>query len=368
MRCCSCNEDLTYQASFELPCPSKHNQCSHCFSTTMASRSCDFYFSCPCNGMKELSSWKTKTVSKQVQYEIKKPDADEHPLQYHYHHCKSNPEDPFLTKKSYVTFSSVDKKGNFLHTTSEILGDNKADEQSEKEKVKLEQIFAMFNPIIAQASKECYNFEEPLFGSSEMNESETLATERTIFDIARHDQTLLYRCLFALTTGYTISFDESRDSNSSNCRRQDPIILGKRSAKMKNLQSRVFVCADIIRNAKTCEKSALKNHIGNLLLVHGANQAVCKILNKLGISTCKESIRLNVKETTHKKLSSGIPLLKKAYDLFLVLYDNIGFRRKGGGKKLKGVGYDQYTAVTIHRISKETLEDWGIYQGRKEGK
>ena len=43
----------------------------------------------------------------------------------------------------------------------------------------------------------------------------------------------------------------------------------------------------------------------------------------------------------------------------MMLYDNIGFRRRGG--KTCGVGYDQFTALQIIEIKKEDLMKWGVY-------
>ena len=44
------------------------------------------------------------------------------------------------------------------------------------------------------------------------------------------------------------------------------------------------------------------------------------------------------------------------HDLWLVLYDNIGFRRCGSKP-----GWDQFIALQLVRIPKEVLKNWGLY-------
>ena len=53
------------------------------------------------------------------------------------------------------------------------------------------------------------------------------------------------------------------------------------------------------------------------------------------------------------------------FNLLMILYDNIGFRRRGG--KTTGVGYDQFTALQIVEIEKEDLINWGIYPDKEKG-
>lgn len=369
--CISCHTSLHPQATiFQLDCREQHHLCPNCFSEVMALKSCNYYFSCPCDINVKLNSWKTisgqvhqqhqrhPASSSQLQsrsFKLQQPDRNKHPIQYHYHLFTSQPNNPLLRETSYLSFSSVDEKKGFFHTTTEILGNNKADEQSKTEKNKLENIFAMFHPLLVAASKKMYSFSQPLFGCANQESDSGAEQSNTIYDFAKNDKTLLYRCLFALTTG-DVLYNQNEEE-------VDDEVVPTR--KLQNISSRVFTCADIIRNTKSGSKSSFRNHVGNLLAVHGVSQAVYDILNgPIGIATRRECVRKNVKAETREKLKAGISLAGRYYDLLLILYDNIGFKRRGGGKKMKGVGYDQYTAVTIHRIAKEKLQEWGIYKKR----
>ena len=72
-----------------------------------------------------------------------------------------------------------------------------------------------------------------------MSDNDTIVAEITIFDIAKQDNTLLYWCLYALTTGQDVTFDKANNYQ------QGPIISAKISAQMKNLRFQVFLCADV---------------------------------------------------------------------------------------------------------------------------
>ena len=335
--------------SFLLPCAEEHHLCPGCFSKVIAEKGCNFYFFCPCckqssSSNAKLSSWKVKyptstasnRVRQQIQHhQISEPDRENFPIQHHYNSFLKN--DPFASKKGYLTLSIVDKKRDILKViSSELFTDTKeAEEQSEEEKSKLETIFSLFNPILVQASRDQFYIAAP------SNQSYP-----SLHDIAMSDKTLLYRCLYALATG--------RKKNQH---------ATAASAASHNLSSLIFACSDMLRHAKDRNQSPLKEFMGKQLLVNGAPQALYKTLNRLGISTCNETVRLDSKLKMNNQFSTGFLFSQKKFNLFMVLYDNVGFRRRGGKKG--GVGYDQYTALQIIDIEKEHLIKWGVYPDRQ---
>ena len=62
----------------------------------------------------------------------------------------------------------------------------------------------------------------------------------------------------------------------------------------------------------------------------------------------------------------GYPLEGKKYDLFLILFHNLGFRVHGG--KNNKIGYEQYTALEIVNVPKELLIEWGVCPNKAENK
>ena len=114
------------------------------------------------------------------------------------------------------------------------------------------------------------------------------------------------------------------------------------------------------------ERGVLKNYVGNQLMVNCAPQAVYRVLNQIGVSTANETVRIDGIQDCKNRILKGYPLEGKKYDLFLILFDNLGFRVRGG--KNNKIGYEQYTALEIVNVPKESLIEWGIYPNKAENK
>ena len=54
----------------------------------------------------------------------------------------------------------------------------------------------------------------------------------------------------------------------------------------------------------------------------------------------------------------GLDTEGQKWDLFIILYNSIGFRSRGGKKS---VGYNQYTALQVICVLEEHLQEWGVY-------
>ena len=110
----------------------------------------------------------------------------------------------------------------------------------------------------------------------------------------------------------------------------------------------------------------MKEFISQQLMVNCAPHALYRVLNQIGVSNSNETVRVDAINDSKNKILAGYPLEGKKYDLFLILFDNLGFRIRGG-KTLK-VGYEQYTALELVNIPKESLVKWGVYPDKKENK
>ena len=293
----------------------------------------------------KVSKWTVKSPVKsprgQVRlvsesHELEPPDRDNNPISFHKYLFHQN-TDPLLYEKGYLTLSVVDKSNDVLKTiSSEVFFDGKdEEEQSDSEKKKLEIIFAMLNPVLTQSSNEAF------YIAPESNNN----SSPSLYDISKSDSTLLYHCVTALATGERL--------------KRDVMLEAEVPALVKNMKMTIFAACDMIRNARDRKRSALKDFMAKQLLVHAAPQALYRILNKLGISTCNETVRLDSIVKERANFSSGFSFAGKKFSLLMMLYDNIGFRRRGG--KTCGVGYDQFTALQIIEIKKEDLMKWGVY-------
>lgn len=331
----------------------------------MAKKGCSHFFSCPsCNakeatnhGCELLESWTIKypasTASNKIRqvseiHSLKKPDRRQFPIQYHHRAFKEN-KDPLVSKKAYLTLSVIDPESDELKIiSSELITDvkNGTEEQSEEEKMNIEKMFCILNPILVQASRENFFIAVP--------SAEKDGFAPTLHDIAICDSTVLHRCIFALATGFPVKKKVEREAEGRDI-----------SVRMQSLESTIFACSDMIRHAKDRRRSPLKDFMANQLLVHGAPQALYQKLNRIGISTCNFTVRLDNKNKTRDLFSRGFSFRNKRFNLLMILYDNVGFRRRAG--KTGGVGYDQYTALQIVDIPKEKLIDWNIYPSNIRG-
>ena len=65
-------------------------------------------------------------------------------------------------------------------------------------------------------------------------------------------------------------------------------------------------------------------------MVNCAPQALYRILNQIGISSSNETVRVDAIKGSKEVILDGYSFEGKKYDLFLILFDNLGFRVCGG--------------------------------------
>jgi hypothetical protein len=124
------------------------------------------------------------------------------------------------------------------------------------------------------------------------------------------------------------------------------------STKWRSRRAATFAATDIIRCLKKSKEGKLKRFVGRQMIANGASQGLWKILSKFGLVTDMKKERRNAIDMVNTEMMKGLTAIDP-HDLWLLLYDNIGF------KVLKG--YEQYTAMQWVRIPKETLCLWGLY-------
>ena len=247
------------------------------------------------------------------------------------------------------------KEGNgSLQVLSSQLGANNIDSMiSEKNKKILVSIFQLLHPILVSSSKQEFHRKYNDFSYP------TVLNDR-LFDIASLDTTCLFQCIYALSTGKLPPFSASETSELESTIKKKVIV-------------QVFAIAEMIRSQsipvkkkddEKGEKGFLREYVGKQLLVNCAPQALYRILNQIGISTSNETVRIEGINDCKNKILKGYSLEGKKYDLFLLLFDNLGFRVRGG--KNKKIGYDEYTALQIVNIKKASLIEWGVYPNKEK--
>ena len=235
-----------------------------------------------------------------------------------------------------------------LHVVTSVFNSESIDTATDKNaKESLVSIFQLLHPILVLSSRDQFNQKYNSLQSSGMIGQGSGDTEHcdTLFEMAVADDSCLSRCIFALATG-KIPVSEAAHLMQ----------------RKKMIESWAIV--DMIRNhSERSGRGALKDFIGKQLMVNCAPQALYRTLNYTGISTSNATVRLDSLKDSNAKILAGYSFEGKKYDLFLILFDNLGFRVRGG--KDNKVGYEQYTALEIVNISKKQLIEWGVYPNAK---
>jgi hypothetical protein len=342
---------------FQVPCENKHCFCPRCFSSMMASKGSMYYFNCPCGDKKQLDTWTiyypNNTSRRQMneKHSLSHPDPNVHPILHHHkQHSQAQHNDK---KEAFLSLSTVheDKKNAkepSLIAISSKLNVDQIYTMDEEDRTKLHFIFQLLHPILVQGSKNDLGatFEK----QNELN-------VKDLHEIAIQDKSVLFGCLFSLVTGL-LPPNGSADRNELKC---------KETNKNK-LLALVFVVTEMIRHAikgdrgniKSRGRSILKEYIANQFRVNNAPQSLYRLFNQLEISNSNEACRMDSIQSFQDKLNDGLNFKGKRYDLFLILFDNLGFRTRGAGR----VGYEQYTPMQIVNIKKESLIEWGVYPNR----
>ena len=335
------------------------------------------YFNCPaCNtddkSKERLTQWDIFAPQptrqgglrqKNETHSLTKPDSTLQPILRHHAASVMN------TKRGTVgadhatlslSMTKTDNKGNkTLQAVSAKLNTTNLDSTTnETDKKKITTIFQLLHSILVSSSKKEFhrNYNESFFCD---NGNEQL------FSMSILDTTCLFQCMYALSTGKVPPIPSK--------------VIELKSTEKKKIHIQVFTIAEMIRNQCILskkkdnwrgERGVLKHFLGKQLMVNCAPQALYRILCQIGVSTTNETVRVDAIQDCKKKILKGYPLDGKKYDMFLLLFDNLGFRVRGG--KDNKIGYEQYTALEIVNISKESLIEWGVYPNKenneKEGK
>lgn len=256
---------------------------------------------------------------------IRAPKLDSEPKQYHLSLDKESMEN---TCTLSVTVG-VKKTSSVLCIAAELNGGEDGDTNwNEETKRNVEQIFQILHPYFVSSN-----------GAPTSNDDYFSANNESLGDIASLDskESILHRCLYALGKGECVE-DMKNDT-----------------VRWKNLMCQTFTATDIIRNIARGSSGKLKRKVAGQLIACSASKALWKVLSKLGVAPSQEFTRLN--QTKRGAINIVKGLIKDRHDLIMILYDNIGFRRKGTTP-----GFEQFTAIQLLRITKEMLQKWGIYK------
>jgi len=254
-------------------------------------------------------------------FAIEPPSIEKDPKQYH-----KLMESEALKRSSILSITVPNDKGE-IATIAAVLDESTTPEEWDERTIdSLLTIFRFLNPYLVHQN-------DPGGDSltAYMNPDEELHLDD-------RDCSVLHRCIHAFAAQEFIYKEPSM------------------STKWRSRRAASFAATDIIRNLKFGSQGRLRRFISRQMISNDASQGLWKILSKFCLVTDMKKERRNAIDTVHTELMQGLPNLDP-HDLWLLLYDNIGFKVKKG--------YEQFTAMQWVRISKEKLTDWGLYP--KEG-
>ena len=360
--CSSCGSANINQFCFKLEC--NHNLCVPCFSKLSSNRGCDPFFSCPIHSCSHVSnSWNlcehkesfkhtrsglqiAEPYTDNTKFQIRKPDLLKEPKQYHQNLEFHEIYDTCILSITYPKLSPVTGCEVLACIAAEMRGKNADKDWGDKTKNNIEAIFQVLNQYLVRSGHDEDNSSE-----NDNNDNDEIDPEKdsdsffsgnyeSLDDIATEDSKLvLNRCIYALGMG-----------NVTSSQPNDTVLW-------KNLLCQSFTASDIVRNlsAGHGKKSGrLKKKVAGQLISCCASKALWKILSKLGIAPSQDFIRLGEDSSGLDKLQKGLRC--SCHDLILILYDNLGFRKKGSVP-----GFEQFTAIQLATLPKELLQLWGIY-------
>ena len=353
---------------FILPCKSHHTLCPLCFSSLMASKGAMHYYRCPCckggeDGKEKHTHWDVcapqvtprlgGSRQKSETHSLVPPNPTLNPVLHHHANYIMNEDrgggtsTPNKAFTLSLTRTKKNKEGKTtLHAISFTIPTENIDTTiSNENKKKLATFFQLLQPVLVLSSKKLFQNQHDQSSASESG--------NILFDAATSDNTCLFQCLYSLSTGRVPP--------------SIPEIIKSKSTQQKKVFVQIFGIVELVRSQCIWKgRSVLKNFVSQQLMVNCASHALYRVLNQIGVSNSNETVRVDAINDSKKKILAGYPLEGKKYDLFLILFDNLGFRIRGG-KTLK-VGYEQYTALELVNIPKESLIKWGVYPNRKENK
>ena len=183
-----------------------------------------------------------------------------------------------------------------------------------------------------------------LIESREMVEEENMIetfitpSRGTVNDDAVKDPnkcSVLHRCILALATGTVLGNEPNMNTS------------------FRNERLASLTASEIIRTLRGKKPGQLKNFMSRQLVAHNVPKAIWRMMTKIGIAPGIETLRRRTIKEVHEALMKKFQHLDP-HDIWLLLYDNIGFRVQ--------MGYQQHTALQWVRIPKDDVIQWrGIY-------
>jgi len=349
---------------FRLDCGSNCLICPGCFSECQATRQCSQIITCPNTDCQQChcSSWTVlypnETTTKRTRTGVERttvtagakvssgsirPHPQQDPIRNHYGMNES-------AREKFIGFSFSVAKGESFTTQSVLLAKNMPTTEMGEDQINcLETIARHLHGLLI--SNDAVDNDRPCHPlGQESKEGDFDVDEKTLFNYAMEDYSVLRRFIHALSYGEHLH--------------QFPIKLGGEdragfdSPKWRRLAVTTFAIADIIRTVRSTNAGIIKSTVDALLAGCDANSAIYSFLNRLGICSSWKTVRRHEKKNFGESLKQGVSARVQ-----LSKYNGIGNHNDNCGYKTggKNVGYLQTVLIIWVVYSVSMLVRLNIY-------
>lgn len=132
--------------------------------------------------------------------------------------------------------------------------------------------------------------------------------------------------------------------------------IQKNGPSFESQRGASFAASDIIRSLQQPRIGALKTIIGGQLVASPIPRGFQRILNKFGIAPSNQHNRIKELRASFETLQQSLGDEIDPHDLWMILYDNIGFRKCGNRP-----GWWQFVALQLLCVKRDELKTKGFY-------
>ena len=340
-QCSKCSVGVGHERSYFFLGGCKHILCGSCFVSVSHGRGCDPWYQCPDSSCSQLSygyyDAKLRHGQRRSDSEIRlvdeqkvlaEPDRRTDSFRYYKEQKRECRRTHTAFQVSYNNAGKVETISTFVPN-----GTTGIELSGEQEDALTSIGMKLHSTLLAQDKRE--QFQKPTVPFPSVG--------AVMDDIKTHCGTFR-RFLHGIATG-----DDLKE------------FIGKEADEYDHLDTRPsWAAAEILRAPTNPNKPGLFAQANaQLLNILGAADGLKKHLSKFRLCANKEAVRLADAEAVNAKIAEGWDLSDKIWDLFIILYDNIGFKRRGAKP-----GYDQYTAVKLESIPYDELKAVNVYSHR----
>jgi hypothetical protein len=267
-------------------------------------------------------------VTQERAVDIVPPHRDRDPVRFFHHETSQTVRhNTMMVSVVYLSLST-----SKYHTIAMRLPTDQS-VAPEQEQIKLKEIFLLLHPYVMNppASTPYRCFSHP----ADIPRPSAIAQPMELFAAARDDESLLFECILRLATGSSTLKAEAQN----------------RDGYWTSQLMAIFIAVEMIRRAASDKPGLFQQVLAEQLRLHQSSKNLMTLCSKMRLSASVTFVDGKRFEMIDKKILAGWVFKHTAFGLFVVLYDNFGFRIRGAS-----AGYHQSTMIQVKYVTPEELQ------------